>query len=120
MLQRHDHRRGRGLACANVAVNGMRVEVDGIPGFDMMCRLAMPDVKRPRQKIKKLTAGMLMRPWQTALLHWEKLGEVRVELAVGNKVAQALEEVRRIVGAGLWQAHTLIAAMHPEQRLRLR
>ena len=108
------------FAGADIAVNRVRVEVDRVARFDVVRGLAMPDVERARKQIKKLAAGMLMRTRHTALLHRQKLREVGIELPVRNVIAQALEEVRRVVGAGLRQAHALVASMHAKQRLRLR
>ena len=108
------------LLGAHVAVNRVRIEVDGVTRCHMVRRFPMPHIKRPRQEIEKLAADMLMRARHAALLHRQKLREIGIELPVRNVIAQALEEVRRIVGAGLRQAYALVAAMHSKQRLRLR
>jgi hypothetical protein len=120
MLQRHNHRCGSHFAGADVAVNSVCVEVDCVACFDVVRCLTVPDIERSRQQIKKLATGVLVCPRHTAILLGEKLREIRIELAVRNQVPQALKEVRRVIGAGLRQAHSLVAAMHPEQRLRLR
>ena len=85
----------------------------------MVRGLPVPHIERAREQIKKLASCMLMRTRHAAFLHRQKLRKVRIELPVRNLIAQALEEVRRVVGAGLRQAHALVAPMHTKQRLRL-
>src|SRR5580692_9528812 len=120
MLQRHDDSCGRRLPTANVAVNRIRVEVDGVACLDVVHGFAMPHIKRAREQIEKLAACMLMRAGRAALLDRQKLGEVGIELSVWNVITQTLKVVRRSVSAGLRQTHALIAAMNAEKRLRLR
>src|ERR1700722_19099095 len=112
MLQRHNHRCGGRFSSAEIAVNCVRIEVDRVARFDVMCDLAMADVERSREQIKKLTAGGLMGTGHAALLHREKLREVGIELPVGNVIAQTFKEVRGIIGAGLRQAHALVPSMY--------
>src|ERR1700727_66180 len=120
MLERYDYGRGRRLACAYVAVNRVCVEVDRVACFNLMGRLAVPDIERSREQIEKLATSVLMRTWYAALLQGQELRIVRIELPIRYMIAETLEEICRVIGSGLRQSHALVAAMHPEQRLRLR
>src|SRR6266566_9155196 len=120
MLQRHNHGCGGRFSDAEITVNRVRIEVYRVARFDAVRDLAMPDIERSRQQIKKLAASVLMRAGHTAFFYWQKLREVGIELPVGNVITQALEEVRGVVDTGLRQAHALIASMHAKQRSRFR
>jgi hypothetical protein len=62
---------------------------------------------------------MYMRADLDVLLQRYKFGEVRVQLAVGDHVPEALEVVGRIVDSSLGQTNALFFAMDAEERVRL-
>src|SRR5437868_3717599 len=103
MLKRHNHCCGRHLSDAEIAVDGVRIEVNGVASLHAVRDLAMTHIKSSRQQIEKLTAGVLMRARHTAFFQRQELREVWIELPVGHVITQALEEIRWIVDTGLRQ-----------------
>src|SRR6266699_1902652 len=101
MLQRHNHGCGGRFSDAEITVNRVRIEVDRVARFDAVGDLAMPDIERSRQQIKKLAAAVLMRAGHAAFLDWRRLRAVALELPAGHLIPQALEEVRGVVATGL-------------------
>ena len=53
-------------------------------------------------------------------LHGQELGEVGVELPVGDEVTEALKEVAGVFDTGLGQAHAVFGAVDAEELLGLR
>jgi uncharacterized protein len=122
-VHRHNERTGRLLTQAEIGVRCAGVEVDGVTGFQPGVILALAQFKRALQNIKELIARMHVRARGVGLLRFsrdgEELCEVRVHVAVGNHVTQALEVIRRMVCAGLRHARALFAAVNAEEWLRL-
>ena len=117
LLQGDDEGSGGGVAYADVAVDSVGVEVDGVACFDVVGNLSVPDVELTGEQEEELAADVLVGAGFAVALVGEELGEVGVEQAVGDEVTEALEVVGRVGDAGLRQTHALLAAMDTEEGL---
>jgi len=79
--------------------------------------LPVRDPQSTSHDIEELEATMLVEVGVGAFAGLE-LGEVGIELAVGNEIAEALEEVVRILCSGLRESHAVLDAMDAEDGLR--
>src|SRR5665213_1052448 len=98
---------------------GGRVEVDGVAGGNLMHGGAMLDGKRSGQYEEELAAEVLVAACLASRGGGQELGKVGVELAVRDKVAQALKKVAGVFDACLRQTDAVLAAVDAEECLGL-
>jgi hypothetical protein len=114
-LEEGDDEGGGGfVAGTGVAVDGGGVEVDGVAGTELVNGLAVLDGEAAFHDVEELEATVLVEVVVDELAGLE-LGEVGVELAIGDEVAEALEVVARIGDAGLREAHTVGGTVDAEE-----
>ncbi len=77
---------------AGVAVDGGGVEVDGVAGAELVDDFAVLDAEGAAHDVEELEAGVLVEV-VVGEFAGLKLGEVGVELALGDEVAEAFEVV---------------------------
>jgi len=106
---------GSGLVSdAGVAVDGGGVEVDGVAGAEFVNDFAVLDAEGAAHDVEELVAAVLVEVIVGEFAGLE-LGEVGIELALGDEVAEAFEVVARLVDAGLRKAHAIGGAVDAEE-----
>src|ERR1700733_7141349 len=96
------------------------VKIDAVTGGKNMGLVGVPNLQFAVENVKEFVAGMHVRANLDVLLEGDKFREIRIQLAVGNHVPEALEVIGRIVDSGLGQTNALFFAMDAEERVRLR
>jgi hypothetical protein len=117
-LHGDDEGGGLGLAGAAVAVGGAGVEVDGVPGFEFVEGVGVANFERAFEQVKEFVAGVDVGADVNALFQRDELGKVGIDAAIGDHVAEVLEEVGGLFDAGLRQANAVGLAMNAEQAVR--
>ena len=78
--------------------------------------IAVLDVQVAGEQVEELAANVLVGAGFAVALVGEKLREVGIEQAVGDEVAEALEEIGGVGYAALREANALLAAVDAEER----
>ena len=116
LLQGDDEDGGGLVTGARVAVSGGRVEIDGVARAQLVKNFSVLYTEGAAHDVEKLEAAMLVEVG-VRTFPWLELCQVGVELAVGDQVAEAFEEIIRILGAGLREAHAIFGTMDTEDSL---
>jgi hypothetical protein len=84
------------------------VEINPVTSLNDMRLITVANLQLALQHEQEFVAGMDVRPHFGLTLERHKFRIVRVEMAVRNHVPQALEEIGRVVDAGLRQTYALV------------
>jgi len=82
--------------------------------------VCVTNLKLAFQDVQELETRVHMRLHVAGLAQRQELGNIRIKLAIGNHVTQALEVIGWVVHATLRQALTLVLLMYAEHGLGLR
>src|SRR3984885_7272236 len=96
------------------------VEIDAVARSKNMGLVGVPNLQFALEDVEEFEARMYMRANLDVLLEGDKFREIRIQLAVGNHVPQALEVIGRIVDSGLGETNALFFAMDAEESVGLR
>jgi hypothetical protein len=114
-LEEGDDEGGSGLVSdTGVAVDGGGVEVDRVAGEELVNDFAVLDAEGAAHDVEELVAGVLVVV-VVGKFAGLKLGEVRVELAFGDEVAEAFEVIAGMLDAGLREAHAIGGAVNAKE-----
>ena len=97
-----------------------RIEVHAVARLEGVGVVAVTNLQIALEQVQELITGVNVRAHLCRFSARNKLGKIRVELAIGNHIREALEIVGRVIDAGLGQTDTLRTAMQAEERMRLR
>jgi hypothetical protein len=114
-LEEGDDEGGGGLVSeAGIAMDGGGVEVDGVAGTEFVDGLAVLDGEAALHDVEELEATVLVEVVIDELAGL-KFGEVGIELAIGDEVAEALEVVAGIFDSRLGEADAVGGAVDAEE-----